>query len=239
MENAGYSSKDLHLYDKHLHDNRSVPKDQIHWDSGSRQVNYRAEYAASFLGEGEFCVGHLSRQRTLTRVEAYNVHVLNIVRDPITRLWSAFKFQRAKVKPTPYSQLWRTMAPDDDFKGFLLLRSKFQLKHSETLMSSGPFFCFEDLKQGKFIERALDPSIIKHRSAAMAQQRAQVIRDVEAGLAEALGKKTATYVPTSESGRAPILEDSAVTAFFDECGLTAASEFYRTNVLSDKTIVPR
>ncbi|MDA7966336.1 hypothetical protein [Ruegeria sp.] len=240
LENAGYSSKQLHLSDRFLHDNRSVPEDQIHWNPDSRRVNYRADYAASILDEGEFCVGHVSRQRVLDRAAAYNVHVLNIVRDPITQIWSFYRFQQKKTKPTPHSSLWRTMVADDGFKGYLLsIDMNLLLKHAKTLMSNGPFFCFEDMKQGKFIERALDPNTIKPRNTVMAQQRARVIRDVETGLASAVGKKTSTYIPKSENDKQSSLEDSAVVAFFDACGLTAASEFYKSSVLCDKTILSR
>lgn len=240
LENAGYSSKQLHLSDKFFHDNRSVPEDQIHWDPDSRRVNYRADYIASFLNEGEFCVGHVSRQRVLERAAAYNVHVLNIVRDPIAQIWSFYRFQHKKTKPTPHSSLWRTMLADDGFKGYLLsIDMNLLLKHSRTLISNGPFFCFEDMKRGKFIERALNPSATRSRNAAMARQRTQVIRDVETGLANAVGKKTSTYIPKSENDKPSSLEDPAVTAFFEDCGLTAASEFYKSSVLCDKTVLPR
>tara|TARA_R110002049_G_scaffold12202_3_gene54954 strand:- start:743 stop:1774 length:1032 start_codon:yes stop_codon:yes gene_type:complete len=209
LEIAGFVNQRLHVMDEFFHDNRGIDDDAIHWDPQCRQVNCSAAAVASLLRGGEYVVGHCDQPTTLTNLAKTDVIVVNLIREPRDMLASMFTFKQAKVKPQPSDRLWQSLDGIAAFKAFLLCHPVQQWIAQTYLLAEQPHVLrFEDIRAGR-----VDRKAIGFRFS----------RELEKSLKNAIGQKTATYVPGDRSAIRAYMDDPDIMNYLTDTGVMALS----------------
>lgn len=211
LKRAGFHPVDLHVMDRHLHDNRGVAAEDIHFDPASREVAVGAVPVASIMADGEFAVGHLTKLEVMRQVSD-RARLINVVREPRSMLLSMYEFTRRKVKPKVGDRLWHSMAGVDGFKAFLLTQPIDRYRAQITTMCENfDVLRFEDLLASDLARDAVGESLHRRLSGA---------------LAEALGQKTSTYLAGTRDRGHAYFSDPEVGAFLEDTGIMEVSRAY-------------